>query len=196
MAKRSAREEKKSRRASPATGFSRPRDKKTGRFRPLTKQEKLARKRPIEFGPPKKRPSRPTRSIAAKFAQFGGGGAVRSEKRIRELEEGLKVMKEKGVEWVRGNGAPAVQPSMLRHVPGAADMVRDLNRVAEFTGTKFLRAVEDFAAHRKVDVKVAYQLLKQGYDGPFSPGFRRVAQFIAQKYSVPLREVYTLWFSP
>jgi hypothetical protein len=180
---------------------------KQGRFRPATKRETIARKRALAAKPASPaKPVRTTRvkskarargpSYAKRFATFGGGGALRSEARLREIEAGLQVMKEKGVEWIRSSGAPAVQPTMLRHVPEAYDLIRNLERVAGLTGNQFTRTLHQFAAHRGIDVKSAYKLLKQSYEGPFSPGFRRVARQIAQRYGLALREVYTLWFSP
>ena len=45
-------------------------------------------------------------------------------------------------------------------------------------------------------VRQAYQDARDSGDGVFSDRFKRIAQRLAGAYEVPIREVYTLWFSP
>ena len=135
-------------------------------------------------------------SIAEKFALFGGGGAVVSKERLAKIEEGLRVMREHGAEWVRRDGTVATVPNMLRHSPNAIKLILDLERVAGLDSDSFWRQLHGFAVNRSMTLKEVFRLARESQEGPFSARFRRLARKLATVHAVPLREVYTLWFSP
>jgi hypothetical protein len=74
--------------------------------------------------------------------------------------------------WLRQDGSPAQQPSLLRHMSeeDAPNVLRS---------ERWLR-----------------QLHMIGQGDPYSSLFRQQARLIAEEAGVTLREVYTLWWSP
>lgn len=107
---------------------------------------------------------------------------------------------EGGYAWKRRDGTPAKQPTMLRHLhrDEVADMLESLNTNAGTTGTSFLRRLQYLAELNGITVREVWSSLQNagGGKGPFNKGFHDTAQKIAILWDVPVKEVYTLWFSP
>jgi hypothetical protein len=89
-----------------------------------------------------------------------------------------------------------VMRSDLRHRDGAASLLSDLERIAGMRGEAFFHAIRQHALAHGMTVRQAYQEARETEEGVFSPRFKRIAERLAGAYEVPIREVYTLWFSP
>ena len=132
---------------------------------------------------------------AGVFAETPEGKRVLNE-RLDLVKQGLALVKKGQEAWVRRDFTPAVMRSDLRHREGSASLLSDLERIAGMRGEAFFHAIRQHALAHGMTVRQAYQDARETGDGVFSDRFKRIAQRLASAYEVPIREVYTLWFSP
>jgi hypothetical protein len=123
-------------------------------------------------------------------------GRAAFEAHARDIKEGLKLIREGNEAWVRMDRTPAKMRSDLRHRDGARSLLVDLERIAGMRGEAFFRMIREHAQMYNVSVRQAFADAREVRGGVFSDRFRRIAKRLADAYEVPVREVYTLWFSP
>ena len=178
------------------------------------KTKKTSKKRRVVTGPrgqkgravnPAKVKGKGRKDVGRALASIGGSGGALGEtpegkrvlyEKLDLVKQGLALVKKGQEAWVRQDMTPAIMRSDLRHREGAASLLSDLERITGMRGEAFFHALRQHAMTHGTTVRQAYQDARDIGDGVFSERFKRIAQRLAGAYEVPIREVYTLWFSP